>query len=762
MDGRQFGVEPLGRQEGTMAGKFRMLSCTLAPVLLCGGVLGIVGIPFTPAAASPTAWSIVPSPNTSVMQANVLNGVSCTSASACIAAGYYYNGSYDQTLVEQWNGTTWSIVPSPNTSSSQHNDLYGVSCTSASACTAVGNYSNGSYDQTLVEQWNGTTWSIVSSPDTSSSQDNDLNGVSCFSASSCTAVGDYYTGSYNQTLIEQWNGSAWSIVPSPNTDSTKDNQLTSVSCLSPSSCTAVGYANSGTVDQTLIEQWNGSTWSIQSSPDTDSTFENWLYGVSCTSATACTAVGYVDTLTAQVALAEQWNGSAWSIVPTPNPNTSGSNYFNSVSCSSANSCTAVGFYFGIGTPNLTFIEQWNGSSWSIASSPNASIINANDLNGVACTSTSACTGVGEYFNGSVHQTLIELLPSLPAVSSVSPAIGPTTGGTNVSIDGVNLAGATAVHFGSVASPSFNVTSDTTMSAQAPAGVSGTVDVTVTSPRGTSATSSADQFSYRTPGYDLAGSDGGVFVFPIGQSSGFFGSLPGLGVKVNNIVGIVPTNNFSGYNLVGSDGGVFVFPVGQSAGFYGSLPGLSINVNDIVGIVPTNNYTGYDLVGHDGGVFVFPVGQSSGFFGSLPSLGVQVNDIVGIVATPGGGGYFLVGKDGGVFTFGNAPFFGSLPGIGVSVNNVTGIASNPDGKGYYVVGANGAIYAFGDATSYGSLPGLGVSVSNIVAIVPTPSGKGYWLIGNDGGVFAFGDATSQGSLPGLGVSVTDVVGAVPAL
>ena len=79
----------------------------------------------------------------------------------------------------------------------------------------------------------------------------------------------------------------------------------------------------------------------------------------------------------------------------------------------------------------------------------------------------------------------------------------------------------------------------------------------------------------TAGYDLAGSDGGVFVFPVGQASGFFGSLPGLGVKVNNIVGIVPTNNFTGYNLVGSDGGVFVFPVGQSSGFFGSLPGLNV-------------------------------------------------------------------------------------------------------------------------------------------------------------------------------------------
>jgi hypothetical protein len=262
------------------------------------------------------------------------------------------------------------------------------------------------------------------------------------------------------------------------------------------------------------------------------------------------------------------------------------------------------------------------------------------------------------------------------------------------------------------------------------------------------------------GYDLAGSDGGVFVFPTGQSSGFYGSLPGLGVHVHDIVGIVPTDNDTGYDLVGSDGGVFVFPTGQDAGFYGSLPGLGVHVNDIVGIVPTANDSGYDLVGSDGGVFVFPTGQSSGFYGSLPGLGVHASDIVSIVASPDGGGYSLVGRDGGVFTFGDAPFFGSLPGLGVTVDDITSIASTPDGKGYYLVSANGAVYAFGDAAFDGSLPGIGITVSDIVSIVPTPDGGGYWLIGADGGVFAFGDAPSQGSLPGLGVNVDDIVGAVP--
>jgi alpha-tubulin suppressor-like RCC1 family protein len=348
----------------------------------------------------------------------------------------------------------------------------------------------------------------------------------------------------------------------------------------------------------------------------------------------------------------------------------------------------------------------------------------------------------------------------PSVTSVSPSSGPGAGGTSVTITGANFSAVSAVDFDGQAATSVHIVNSTEITAVSPAHAAGTVDVTVTTPNGTSATSPADQFTFGPTGYDLAGSDGGVFVFPVGQASGFFGSLPGLGVKVNNVVGIVPTNNFTGYNLVGSDGGVFVFPVGQTQGFFGSLPGLGVKVSNVVGIVPTNNFNGYDLVGNDGGVFVFPTGQTTGFFGSLPGLGVHVSDIVGIVATPGGGGYFLVGKDGGVFTFGNAPFLGSLPGIGVTVSNITGIASTPDGKGYYLVGSNGGVYAFGDATSHGSLPGLGVTVSNIVSIVPTPDGGGYWLIGSDGGTFAFGDAVSQGSLPGLGVHVNNIVGAVP--
>ena len=241
--------------------------------------------------------------------------------------------------------------------------------------------------------------------------------------------------------------------------------------------------------------------------------------------------------------------------------------------------------------------------------------------------------------------------------------------------------------------------------------------------------------------------------------------------MNNIVGITPTNSYSGYDLVGSDGGVFVFPVAQPSGFCGSLPGLGITVGNIVGIVPTSNDAGYDLVGSDGGVFVFPVGKSSGFFGSLPQENIHVNNIVGLAATPDDRGYWLLSADGHVYTCGDAQKFGlgdnwnynvgaggvstweTLPGA-----RFVGIASTPDGKGYWLVTSTGQILNFGDASQPGAL--TGGSVNNIVSIVSTSDGSGYWLVASDGGIFAFGDAAFSGSLPGLGISVNNVVGAVP--
>src|SRR5882757_4040917 len=138
-------------------------------------------------------WSIVSSPNTGATQHNALRGVTCMSASECWAVGYYYNDNViSQTLIERWDGTSWAIVSSPNTSTTDYNSLSGVTCVSASECWAVGYYYglDDLISQTLIERWDGTSWSIVNSPNTNT-QSNVLLGVTCGPASDCWAVGDY-------------------------------------------------------------------------------------------------------------------------------------------------------------------------------------------------------------------------------------------------------------------------------------------------------------------------------------------------------------------------------------------------------------------------------------------------------------------------------------------------------------------------------------------------------------------------------------------
>ncbi len=239
------------------------------------------------------------------------------------------------------------------------------------------------------------------------------------------------------------------------------------------------------------------------------------------------------------------------------------------------------------------------------------------------------------------------------------------------------------------------------------------------------------------GYWQVATDGGVFAYGDAQ---FYGSLPGLGISVTNILGMSRTPDGGGYWLVGTDGGVFSF---GNAQFHGSLPGLNIHVNNIVGMVPTKDGGGYWLVGSDGGVFAFGNAQ---FYGSMGGRPLNA-PVIGIAATPDSGGYWLGAGDGGVFAFGNAPFYGSMGGQALNAP-VTDIANTPNGKGYWLTAEDGGVFAFGNANFFGSMAGKPLN-GHITGMSATPDGYGYWLTGCDGGIFAFGNAPFTGSQPRYG-------------
>jgi hypothetical protein len=379
------------------------------------------------------AWSIVSSPNSSPSEHNVLNHVRCNSTSDCLVTGLRIDTSsgLGQTLSQHWNGSTWSIVSTPNASPDDY--VYGMACASASDCWGVGSFNGASVNQTFLMRWNGSTWSIVGSTSiavTGTGYDNSFNGINCVAASDCWAVGD----SAFQTLVAHWNGVSWAIISSPNTSVLQSNQLNAITCISKSDCWAVGqYQNGSNVPQTLIEHWNGTVWLIVSSPNAGASQSNTLNSVAWISSNDCTAVGsFVNNNGVHQTLALRWNGVAWNIVSSPNSSATQDNQLIGVTCV-ASECWAVGNYTPA-TVNQVLIEKWDGNAWSIFPSTNTSSSQDNVLNSVACFAASQCIGVGSFINGTVGRTLVEQWNSISSAIVSSPNTDATH---NNSLYGIN-------------------------------------------------------------------------------------------------------------------------------------------------------------------------------------------------------------------------------------------------------------------------------------------------------------------------------------
>jgi hypothetical protein len=364
------------------------------------------------------SWTVIPSPNQGARDDELL-GIGAASPSAIWSVGYSNVGPYTnslRTLAEFWNGTSWSIVPSPNpaTQTGDYDALQGVAALSPSNVWAVGYSGCGSCygDQSLIEHWNGTSWSIVSNPNPYATQD--LYGIAAVSANDIWAMGrDGYTP-YG-ALIEHWNGTQWSEVNNPGTQA-----LYGVTALASDNVWAVGDSE--------ILHWNGTSWSVVPGSYSGS----YLRAVAAVSASDIWAVGYVEVSSGEgytyAPAIEHSDGSSWTVsysaVPAfPNNNTL---TLAGVTALSATSVWAVGGYAG-----SSFAEQWNGTQWTAVSNPNVS----NSANRFEAATALAATGdiwaVGEYFSAttSSYQTLIEESPNNPVAPTATATPLPTTSPT---------------------------------------------------------------------------------------------------------------------------------------------------------------------------------------------------------------------------------------------------------------------------------------------------------------------------------------------
>jgi hypothetical protein len=237
-----------------------------------------------------TAWSVQSIPVPAGSGLPELYGVSCASPTVCMAVGTYTTTSGEYNWAVAWNGTSWATVPTASEPGTDADALQGVSCPSVSSCMAVGvDYPTTGPGEVLVaESWNGSTWTNTSVQKPAGVKGSLLWAVSCSSASACTIIGDNLAPgtAADSALAERWNGTSWSIQAI-----TGEVMLTGVSCPTAGSCTAVGQRPENATPPVAYTWTRAGGW-VTTTPATPSGATSVpLNGVSCLSATTCTVAG---------------------------------------------------------------------------------------------------------------------------------------------------------------------------------------------------------------------------------------------------------------------------------------------------------------------------------------------------------------------------------------------------------------------------------------------------------------------------------------
>jgi len=321
-NGGVFTAQPVPEPPGTAGGALNHVSCAGAG--FCAATTSGDGIDADLPDNDPSV-AVRPSPNgawryPASVSHGFLLGLSCPSATFCLALG-------SAAGAQRWDGQHWAPAPAPGHPKPGESGMQALSCTSPSFCVAVG-MTAANLNKPTYSVWNGKAWSAIAHAAVpGGSVRSSLVAVSCLSPTFCVAAGSFEPVKMEEIrgLVETWNGTAWTVAPVRQVVTTEDSGI-SVSCATRSACMATW----GDQFRALAQWWNGTTWrkAPLAGPSNGS-----ILGVSCPSATSCTAVG---------SLIENWNGQRWSIETPPIPGL-GHASLNDVSCTSPTVCTAVGF-----------------------------------------------------------------------------------------------------------------------------------------------------------------------------------------------------------------------------------------------------------------------------------------------------------------------------------------------------------------------------------------------------------------------------------
>jgi hypothetical protein len=372
---------------------YGLAALALIAVMVAASSGAALAAPTAPAGAmlAHPAWRLEHSPNATVPGGQI-ESVSCSSSSACTAVGSAVGRSgLNHALAERWNGASWRLQraanPAGNTVPVSSPELSGVSCPAAKFCEAVGSYQLGLTGTSLAERWNGTSWAIQRFPAPPSSTFAGLTQVSCSSVRFCEAIGFYGDGiGLRLAFAARWDGTSWRLQRAPVPAEATLVSPSGVSCASPTFCVATGRSDAGP----FAIQWDGTSWHLQhaATPSVGS--------LSCVSASFCEAVSPGGG-------SAEWNGSSWTAQPVPAPAGSTFSALSGMSCVTAAFCAAVGSYTTGAGATLGFGATWNGSSWASQTPPNPAGAAFSSLAAVSCGSATACEAGGD-FSTSTSQT----------------------------------------------------------------------------------------------------------------------------------------------------------------------------------------------------------------------------------------------------------------------------------------------------------------------------------------------------------------------
>ena len=279
-----------------------------------------------------------------------------------------------------------ALEVTPSERASDGDQLWGV--TAGGSGWAVGSRSSGNSERTLVEKWDGDRWQLLQSPNRRGVL-NRLNDVDALPDDDVWAVGESGDGRIS-TLVLRRDQKGWRIVDSPD-PGPELNVLSAVEAIGPSNVIAVGDMwDAGRVYRPLIERFNGTRWTIMSSPQ----LEGRLRDVAGTAGDVW-AVGVKVEGGRGRTLIEHFNGSGWRVVASPNEGEN-FNILDGVAVVSPSEAWSVGYRRGrqgYMQPLIVHLEQ---DRWKVADIPYAGPRGA-ELYGVAAVSASDVWAVGDAF-----------------------------------------------------------------------------------------------------------------------------------------------------------------------------------------------------------------------------------------------------------------------------------------------------------------------------------------------------------------------------